>query len=141
MRWRPSSGMWYVLLSHTGYSSTTFFSRQWGATALGDQPMAGDYDGDGVTDIAVWRSSSGAWYLLLSSMGLSASNGRSVQWGLGSAGDIPITGDYDGDGKSDLVVWRAPQGMWYILRSSTNFSQYTSVQWGGQQYGDRPVPR
>jgi hypothetical protein len=39
-------------------------------------------------------------------------------------------GDYDGDGKADLAVYRAETGFWYILQSSTNYSTYIAKQWG-----------
>jgi hypothetical protein len=51
-------------------------------------------------DLAVWRPSSGVWWVL--------SGGQqtiSHQWGL--AGDVPVPGDYDGDGKTDFAIWRA----------------------------------
>ena len=74
---------------------------------------------------AVWRPSNGFWYF---------SNGSSVSWGL--PGDIPVPGDYDGDGKMDIAVYRPSNGTWYIVPSSTGASY--SVGWGTT--GDVPVP-
>jgi hypothetical protein len=52
-----------------------------------------------------------------------------------SAGDIPMPGDYDGDGKSDLAVWLpAAQGIFYIQQSTAGF---TAIPWGLN--GDRPT--
>ena len=55
-------------------------------------------------------------------------------------GDTPMLGDFDGDHKSDLVLWRASTGMWYWLRSSMgyDYSSAQGVQWGTQSLGDRP---
>ena len=87
-----------------------------------------DYDGDGKTDIAVYRD--GNWYILRSSDGAQTS----VQWG-GAAQDIPAAADYDGDGHSDIALYR--DGIWYIVRSSDG-AQLT-FQWGGAAE-DIPVP-
>lgn len=77
-----------------------------------------DFDGDGRTDISVYRPSSGVWYVMSSRTG--AFSG--VAFGLPD--DIPVRGDFDGDGKSDPAVYRASSGTWYVLGSSSGFSAY-----------------
>jgi hypothetical protein len=72
-----------------------------------------DFDGDGRTDISVFRPSDGNWHYLRS-----GSNGSLSVTHFGATGDVPVAADYDGDGKSDFAVFR--QGIWYILNSSNN---------------------
>ena len=107
----------------------------------GDIPVAGDYDGDGTSDLAVYQSSTGTWNILNLIPGTSGSlqfRGARVayQWGLD--GDMPVPGDYDGDGRTDPAVYRPANGVWYLLRSSTNFTTSAAIQWGLP--GDVPVP-
>jgi len=52
----------------------------WGVN--GDIPVVGDFDDDGISDIAVWRPSSGVWFIIKSSGGT-----QFVGWGV--SGDIP----------------------------------------------------
>lgn len=89
-------------------------------------PSVLDFDGDGKSDVSVYRPSAGAWYLNQSSAGFSAVN-------FGIASDILTPADYDGDGKTDVAVFR--DGNWYLLRSQAGF---TAVSFG--QAGDIPVP-
>src|SRR3989442_1420653 len=121
---RQSSGQWFTLLP-TGQT----IQPVWGCQSCGDVPVPADYDGDGTTDVAVFRPSPGTWYILRSSTGAL----QQVQWG--ASGDVSIRGDFDGDGKADVGVFRPSTGTWYILLSSTG--PLKQVQWGAS--GDGPV--
>lgn len=107
----------------------------WGLN--GDQAVNRDYDGDGVTDIAVFRKGAAAgaqafWYIRQSSNGAF----RSVPFGTTgvgtTSGDVAIPGDYDGDGKFDVAVYRfgglAPNNSFIVLRSSDG--GLAVAQWG-----------
>jgi hypothetical protein len=117
---RASTGTWYSSRSSLGFSAFQFGQA-------GDKPVPADYDGDGITDFAVYRG--GVWYRMLSS-----TNSFDV-FSFGFATDIPAPGDFDGDRRADAAVFRPSTGTWYFRYSSTGAS-------GAGQFGlagDIPV--
>jgi hypothetical protein len=87
-----------------------------------------DFDGDGRTDVSVFRPSDNKWYLVQSTAGVNV-----VSWG--AAGDQIAPGRYDNDNKTDFAVFRPSEGKWYILGS--NGFTFTTIPWGVA--GDKPV--
>lgn len=73
---------------------------------LGYRVISGsNYDGDifGLNDIAVFRPSNGLWAV------------RGItRFFFGSSGDVPASGDFDGDRTTDPAVFRPGSGLWAV---------------------------
>ena len=119
---RPSNGSWYIFNSGLGNFRFVNFGL------AGDIPVAEDYDGDQISDIAVFRS--GSWYILQST------NNSFIAISFGRAGDIPTPADFTGDGRSEAAVFRPDGGFWYLLDLTNN--NFNGVQFGTA--GDVPTP-
>ena len=121
---------------------------------------SGDYDGDGVSDVAVFRDTSGLWAVKgITTVYFGQINDRAVPgdydgdattdigifrgatglWAIrglsrtffGAAGDLPVPGDYDGDGKAEIGIFRESYGLWAI-------KGLTRTYYGME--GDWPLP-
>ena len=108
----PDAAHWFVLRSTEGPWAMPF-----GADLI-DEPTPGDYDGDGRADIAVYRPESdlmpgaGHWFVLPSTEGA-----YPLAFGQGGL-DRPVAQDYDGDGRTDIAVYRPTTSDWFILQST-----------------------
>ena len=121
---------------------------------------SGDYNGDGTSDIAIFRPQSGLWAIrgisrlyygpssaltvsgdyngngttdisvFIPEKGLWAARSVSRVY-YGSAADIPVPGDYSGDGTADVGIFRSVSGLWAVR-------SLTRVYFGSSQ--DSPGP-
>ena len=131
---------------------------------LAPPPAAGpdraDFNGDGTSDIAVFRDTSGLWAVRrLTRVYFGRAGDSPVPadyngdgtaeigifrettglWGVrdlyrayfGTGGDLPLPGDYDGDGTTEIGIFRESSGLWAVRG-------VTRVYFGGA--GDAPVP-
>ncbi|HOO78711.1 MAG TPA: hypothetical protein PLZ73_12590 [bacterium] len=104
----------------------------WGGE--GEFPVPADYNGDSVTDFATWSPEEGVWRILcFAGREHRREAGPETVWEveLGEEGDIPVPGDYTGEGRARPAVWRPSTGEWIVEGLPT-------VKWGGPD--DIPVP-
>jgi hypothetical protein len=115
------AGMCVIDANQAGNGSFSSAPQVQQSFRVGDA-VVGDFNGDGATDIAIFRPSTGDWWI----------NGQSTSVNWGTSGDIPVAGDYNADGKTDIAIFRPSTGDWWIN------GQSTATNWGTA--GDIPVP-
>lgn len=99
------------------------------------QVCPGDYDGDGKTDLCLIDASATYTWVVKPSNTPGSQNILDT-WGV--TGDIPVLGDFTGDGKADYAVWRpGSPGVFYVM--TVGERAIFSKVWG--QTGDLPVAR
>jgi hypothetical protein len=111
---RPSDGMFYLDVGRIGIWDGCDSDKCVPIGLNGDIPLVGDWSGTGYSKVGAFRPSDGYFYL--------DSNGNS-QWDgcgidlclqIGLYGDIPLVGDWNGDGKSKVGTFRPSDGYFYL---------------------------
>jgi VCBS repeat protein/FG-GAP repeat protein len=122
--WRDTSGNVEVWFLNCGAAAQLSCAGSWSAN-FGLVPISwsiagtGDFNGDGKNDI-LWRDTNGnveVWFMNCDVAQLSCDGSSSANLGaLAASWSIVMTGDYNGDGKSD-ILWRDTSGnvaIWFI---------------------------
>ncbi len=89
-----------------------------------------DFDGDGKTDIGIYRPTTGEWWINRSS------SNQTFAAQFGQTSDRIVPADYTGDGRTDIAFWRESSGEWFVLRSEDN--SFYAFPFGFA--GDIPAP-
>jgi hypothetical protein len=120
--WNPRKGLWRV--------QGQYRLKDFGSEC--DLPVPGDYDGDGLCDPALYRRSTGEWLIMLSGDATAPGKKNITIITLGGAGDdIPVPGDYDGDGATEAAVYNLGTKTWSIYGAD-------AVKYGRD--GELPMP-
>jgi len=79
----------------------------------------------GKADVAIFRPSTGAGQILTSKARLSSTP---IVWGI--ATDVPVPGDYDGDGKTAPAFYSPVTRSWRVLKSDSGFVSDATIALG-----------
>lgn len=144
--YRPSTASWYVKSANgSGFNPGTAWNAVWGSPLI-DRPLTGDFDGDGKTDIGIYRAGSYPnWFFKLSTGVGFAPATPQLSWG-NPGGDTPIVGDFNGDGKDDIAIYRyGSYPNWFVLLNTTaqagglvKWGSEWKISWGNPG-GDYPI--
>jgi hypothetical protein len=132
--YRRSDGFAYLRNSNTtGVADVTFLFG-----IPGDLPVAADFDGDGCDTVSIYRPSEQRFYII-NRLG---SNGGGLGaadyfYDFGVPGDIPVAGDWNGDGIDTAGLRRPSDGFVYLRNTNTTGVADVSYFYGDP--GDRPV--
>ncbi|HEU4387900.1 MAG TPA: SBBP repeat-containing protein, partial [Blastocatellia bacterium] len=137
---RPSGSQF--LLRNSNTDGTADITANFGLA--GDIPITGDWDGDGIDDVGVFRPSAGQFFLRQTTQLLvcvpppchTVTLVNTITVTFGQSGDLPVAGDWDGDGVDTVGVFR--NGV-FLLRESNSAGNpdFTTVNFGAA--GDQPV--
>ena len=92
-----------------------------------------DFDGDGKSDIAMYRHTTGHWLIHRSSDNVD----QDIAFGQPGSDDIPAPGNYTVPGRTNLAIYRYTTGQWFILEQN---GSTTVIQYGAPLVGDVPMP-
>jgi len=142
--YRPSNSTFFLTNSNSDAGVTGF---QYGNS--GDIPIAGDWNGDGTTTVGVYRPTTGKFYLRNSNStdqaGVKADVETLMLGNLSSTtpDKVPIACDWNGDGITDLGLFRTSTAEWETFVS---YGQQANAPWIGYvatfiygNPGDKPV--
>ena len=119
-------------------SSNGFSGYQWAGDWGSDGPIyTGDLNGDGLTDVFMWRDSTKDWSVNLSTGSGFVAQRWSGDWATDA--DTPSNVhvcDLDADGRDDVFMFRASSNDWSVnLSTGTNFD---AQRWAGAWGTDGP---
>jgi hypothetical protein len=130
---RGSTGDVFVALSTGGSFSGTGWKWHNAFSFGSETPLVGDFNGDGKDDLAtLTRGSSGDVFVAISKGSYFAGTGSKWHDSFCYGTDLPLTGDFTGDGKTDLARFtRGSTGDVFVSRQMTQMGTNYAVLFSG----------
>jgi hypothetical protein len=134
---QSDEGEWFLRNSNSeGMADAIFY---FGRTE--DAPVAGDWDGDSITTVGLFRRADGQWLL----RNRNDAGPPHLVFAYGERDDLPIAGDWNGNGTTTIGVFRPAEtrlnpsalAEWRLRNTHTSGPPDISFHFGAA--GDRPV--
>lgn len=109
--------MYFLDEGPRGWTGATAGERGYQFGLPGDVPIVGDWNGDGRDDFGVFRRNDPrgpSYFLDEGARGWTGATAGERGYQFGLAGDVPLVGDWNGDGKDDFGTYRPSQGRFYL---------------------------
>jgi hypothetical protein len=138
----PGAATWYLDLNGNGVlDGCEANACRYIYGEPGDLPVVGDWTGEGRARIGVFRPGTGEWHFDINGDGdLAGCNLNSCSRFFGGSGDLPVVGDWTGEGKTKIGVFRPGTGEWLLDSSGDGEGKSCAGQclsFGAE--GDLPV--
>jgi ribosomal protein S16 len=104
----PRTGEWHMR-DINGQPRTFYYGNP------ADIPYVGDWNGDGIATLGLYRQSSGFLYL----RNTNTQGFADIEIFYGNPGDLPISGDWDGDGVDTVGIFRPSESKFYLRNTNT----------------------
>jgi len=111
---RPSTHMFYLDYNGNGVWNGAVTDRSYNFGITGDFPVSGDWNNDGKTEVGVFRNSTHLFYLDYNGNGVWNGIVTDQQYNFGITGDLPVSGDWNKDGRTEIGVFRNATHLFYV---------------------------
>jgi PKD repeat protein len=138
---RPSTHLFYLDYNGNGVWNGSVVDRQYNFGVSGDLPVSGDWNNDGISEIGVFRNSTHLFYLDTNGNGSWEGAAVDTSYNFGLTVDIPIMGDWNNNGISEIGVFRPSTHLFYLDYNGNGVWNGASVDrsFNFGLSGDKPV--
>jgi len=112
--YRPSTHIYYQDYNGNGVWNGAVTDKSYNFGMAGDLPASGDWNADGRTEIGVYRPSTHIYYQDYNGNGVWNGAVTDKSYNFGITGDLPVSGDWNNDSKSDIGIYRNSTHLFYL---------------------------
>ena len=111
---RNSSHLFLLDYNGNGVWDGNQIDREYNFGISNDTPVVGDWNGDGITEIGIFRIYNHRFLLDYNGNGIWDNTPIDIRYNYGALNDLPVAGDWNGDGITEVGVFRESSHTWYL---------------------------